>query len=80
MSTDIRGYTVIEFHGKGDPYFGGSADDRPLGKNGKFLTGPYTRDAIAEFATKDEAEKAVASAEQRKGGLVGYIPIRVWSK
>jgi hypothetical protein len=76
----IKGYTVIEFYGKGDPFFGGAADDRPLGKSGQFLTRPYTRDAIAEFTTKDDAEKAVAAANLRKGGLVGYIPIRDWSK
>ena len=51
-------FIVIEFKG-GDPYFGGSADDRPLGKEGKFLTGCYVRDRdMAFFDTREDAERA----------------------
>lgn len=64
--------TVVEFFGKGDPFFGGGADDRPLGKDGSFLTGCYHTSKIAQFDTKEEALAAAERApNRRKGGLLG---------
>jgi hypothetical protein len=75
----IIGYTVCEFHGTGDRYFGGTADDRPLGTSGSFLTGCYLRDEIAEFATVAEAQAALdAAPNKRTGGNVGIIPVRAF--
>lgn len=76
----VLGYEVTEFFGKGDPFFGGSADDRPLGKSGEFLTGVYVLSEIARFETKEEAEAAVAKATKRKGGLIGISEVRDWSE
>lgn len=67
----MAGFVVVEFYGKGDPAFGGSADDRPLGKSGEFLTGCYHRSAVAKFESYDEAMAAgLAAANRREGGNV----------
>lgn len=75
----IIGYEVCEFFGTGDAYFGGSADDRPLGKSGQFLRGCYSLSDIARFATREEADAAGRAAPQRKGSLVSAIPVRDYS-
>ena len=59
-------FIVMEFHGKGDPMFGGGADDRVLGKNGAFLTGFHSRDDYGTFASKDEALQAGEAAINRR--------------
>lgn len=61
-------FEVIEFLGTGDPYFGGSADDRPLGKSGTFLPpGERHGHAIAQFPSRAEAEVAAAKATAAQG-------------
>lgn len=67
---------VTEYLGTGDPYFGGSADDRPLGKTGEFLTGFYRADTIAEFPTQADAIAAAKRAKTRPGSLVSVY--QVW--
>ena len=74
----ITGYTVAEFYGKGDPYFGGGADDRPLSKAGEFLTGCYSLSEVARFDTAGAAQQAADAATQRPGGKIGIIPVREW--
>lgn len=59
-------YIVMEFHGTGDPFFGGSADDRVLGKHGVFLTGVHTRDDYGTFPSKAEALAAAELATNRR--------------
>ena len=76
----IVGYEVIEFLGKGDPMFGGSADDRPLGKSGEFLRGSYPISSVAQFATRALAEAASERAVKRAGSKVGIIPLRDFSR
>lgn len=66
-------FIVMEFKGKGDPFFGGSADDRPLGKTGKFLSGTYHLDDVAEFETKELGEQAAEKAERRPDSLLGVF-------
>lgn len=61
-------WIAVEFHGKGDPFFGGSADDRPLGKAGEFLRGVYHLSEVAEFETREAAEGAVSRATNRREG------------
>jgi hypothetical protein len=75
----IVGYEVIEFHGTGDPWFGGSADDRPLGASGQFLSGVYSWGEVARFSTAAEASAAAEAAPKRKGGRVAVILIRDYS-
>lgn len=75
----IVGFTVAEFYGRGDPYFGGTADDRPLGTAGTFLDGCYHLGEVARFDTRDAAQQAADAAPQRSGGKVGIIPIREWA-
>lgn len=68
-------FTVIEFRGQGDPYFGGAADDRPLGVTGEFLTGCYRGSSIAEFPSEAAARSAAnAATNRREGALLGVIP------
>lgn len=65
------GFVVLEFFGNGDPFFGGSADDRPLGKSGSFLSGSYPRAAVAEFESESAAIAAAnAAPNKRDGGLI----------
>jgi len=59
-------YMAMEFWGKGDPMFGGRADDRVLGKSGQFLRGCYTRDDIATFGTREQAQAAADAAPNRR--------------
>ena len=67
--------TVIEFFGTGDAFFGGSNDDRPLGKEGRILSRPYNRDAIAIFPSIDAAhEAAKAITNRRPNSLLGVAP------
>ena len=67
-------FFVVEFHGKGDPYFGGAADDRPLGKSGTFLTGCYIFDRdVAVFDTREAAEAAAGAAKRRKDSCLGVL-------
>ena len=65
-------YSVTEFKGKGDPWFGGSSDDRPLGTSGLFLTGCWNGKDRAVFSTKEQATLAANKASNRReGGLIG---------
>lgn len=62
-------YICMEFYGDGDPFFGGEADDRPLGINGRFLTTAETyKIMIAEFPDKHAAVKAGGIAMNRRAG------------
>lgn len=70
----IAHYEVVEFWGKGDPYFGGAADDRVLGKSGVFLVGCHTVLDVARFTNRAAAESAAQAAPRRSGGRVGVIP------
>lgn len=68
-------FEVIEFFGDGDPYFGGEADDRILGKSGSFLVGFYSLDQVAKFATEEEARHALEVAPNRRvGGKPAIVP------
>lgn len=68
-------YKVTEYLGTGDAFFGGSADDRPLGKGGAFLRGCYSHGDVAEFVSRDEALTAVLAAVKRPGSLVGIYVV-----
>jgi len=76
-----RHFDVTEFWGTGDPFFGGTADDRPLGKSGAFLTGSWNRSQIANFATANEALAAAAQAPNRRIGATlsaaPFVPLPV---
>ena len=61
-------FIALEFHGKGDRMFEGSADDRVLGKRGAFLTGAgWSRADYARFATKAEARRLRAASDREPG-------------
>jgi hypothetical protein len=63
-------FIAVEFFGRGDPFFGGTADDRPLLNNGRFASHPRRKE-VAEFPTKDAALKAARKApNRREGGLL----------
>jgi len=66
---------VVEFYGTGDPFFGGNADDRPLGINGRFLTAKEQSQArvpTAKFSTIEEAVAAGrAASNPRPNSLIG---------
>ncbi|WP_321935346.1 hypothetical protein [Paraburkholderia sp. J8-2] len=65
---------VIEFHGTGDAFFGGSADDRALGTNGRIKEN--ARDCeTARFATIEEAHAAaLLIPNRRQGSSLGVAP------
>lgn len=68
-------WIVMEFHGKGDPMFGGSGDDRVLGKRGAFLTGVHTRGDYGSFPSKEAALRAADRAVNRRPkGLLLALP------
>jgi hypothetical protein len=65
---------VIEFCGDGDPFFGGSADDRPLGVDGLILE-RCSNEPRVEFGTIEEAHEAVKSIQNRRlDSLLGVLP------
>lgn len=65
---------VVEFCGTGDPFFGGSADDRPLGTNGTILD-RGSNDQRAQFATVEEAHTAaLAISNRRPKSILGILP------
>lgn len=62
-------WSVTEFFGRGDAFFGGTADDRPLAWDGRFVTGSYVPDlVVAWFPTAAQAMAAAASAPNRREG------------
>lgn len=66
---------VIEFLGTGDPAFGGAADDRPLGREGRILARGHTQSDLAVFKTIDEAHEAAKLIPNRRhGSLLGVLP------
>lgn len=69
-----KGMTVIEFYGDGDPFFGGTADDRPLGIGGSILD-CGSIDPHAEFATIEDAHGAAKAIKNRRpGSILGVLP------
>ena len=67
---------VIEFHGDGDKAFGGQADDRVLGVDGRIGVGTVKTPAI--FPTIEAAHQAAATIPNRRSGsTLGVLP--VWS-
>lgn len=60
--------TVIEYHGDGDPAFGGAADDRPLGPEGLILTRGEQLQGIKPrvFATLEAAHDAAKQVKNRR--------------
>jgi hypothetical protein len=65
---------VIEYHGRGDPFFGGSADDRTLGTDGliKVRGSPVK---TANFATLEEAHAAALRIPNRRAdSRLGVAP------
>lgn len=71
----VQLYTVIEFYGRGDPFFGGNASDRPLGRDGRFIEGSYLRSEVARFETEGAARTAgEAAPNRRQGGLISAFP------
>lgn len=64
---------VIEFAGRGDSFFGGNADDRPLCDDG--VIGNSTNEAPAVFETVEAAhEAAKAVSNRRPGSILGVVP------
>ncbi len=75
-------YSAMEFHGTGDPYFGGTAADWSLYKSDEgafaFISAAEAQRRTlvkAYFLTVSEAEKAGAAASTRKG-RISALPIK----
>ncbi len=65
---------VIEFSGTGDPAFGGSADDRPLGIDGLILE-RGSNAPRAEFETIEKAHEAARAIKNRRpDSILGVLP------
>lgn len=68
------GMNVVEYYGNGDPFFGGNADDRPLGTNGQIID-RGSNEPRAVFTTIEEAHSAArAIPNRRPGSILGVIP------
>jgi hypothetical protein len=67
--------SVVEFAGSGDPFFGGAADDRPLGRNGCILDRRASPFDVAVFKTIDDAHQAATAIKNRRpDSLLGVLP------
>lgn len=66
----MAAYIAVEFHGTGDPFFGGSADDRTLCISGQFERYPI-RARVARLPSREAAMTAASVAAQRKGSKLG---------
>lgn len=65
----MKQFICLEFFGSGDPFFGGKADDRPLGSSWSFLRGVHSRSDYAYFNSREAALNAGnAAANRRPGG------------
>lgn len=65
----------MEFHGIGDPFFGGKADDRTLLADGQFGTYSPGGPLRALFNTNDQATSAgLNSKNRRPKGLLAAVP------
>ena len=67
---------VVEFHGNGDPAFGGQADDRVLLESGQISGRVCTKaDVTAVFKTVAEAHQAAMKIPNRRpGSILGVAP------
>ena len=66
---------VMEFYGSGDPYFGGTADDRLLTVNGDIWNGKYPKPDAKVFSSIEEAAQAAALiTNRRENSVLGLIP------
>jgi hypothetical protein len=79
MTTTI--YFAMEFHGRGDPMFGGSASDWALYQTGDghhaFMSAADAQGrglTRSYFASQDKAA-AVGVGYRKRGGCVGAIPV-----
>lgn len=64
-------FVCHEYWGDGDPFFGGSADDRALGQSGLFLTGVTLNHRPAVFISREDAILAgKRAANRREGGMI----------
>lgn len=64
-------FFCVEYWGRGDPFFGGNAEDRTLGRSGLFLTGSHGPGEVAAFDSAQAAQDAgEAAANRRPGGLI----------
>jgi len=69
---------VIEFSGTGDPFCGGSADDRVLGIDGR-IKERASRAESASFETVEAAHAAACSIPNRRpGSVLGVAP--TWNR
>lgn len=67
--------TVLEYHGTGDPAFGGRADDRALGLDGLILP-PHSTKQRAIFNTIEEAHQAAKAIKNRRpDSILGVLPL-----
>lgn len=65
---------VVEFSGTGDPAFGGTADDRPLGVDGLILEWGSNAPR-AEFETIEQAHEAAKAVKNRRpNSILGVLP------
>jgi len=66
---------VMEFFGTGDPFFGGTADDRVLGVNGEILPRGAEESDKAVFRTIEMAHEAAKTINNRRpNSRLGVLP------
>lgn len=65
---------VVEYYGDGDPFFGGSADDRVLGECGSILPRAPNRPAAVFDTIEEAAEAALKIPNRRPGSILRVIP------
>lgn len=65
---------VIEYHGDGDPAFGGSADDRALGTEGEILPRCGIGQRAVFLTIEDAHQAAKVISNRRPGSVLGVAP------
>jgi len=71
--------TVVEFYGKGDPFFGGSADDRVLRVDGRIGASGFAASPKWDFSSIEDAAAAAKNIpNRRENSFLGLIPWFSW--
>lgn len=66
-------FVCMEFHGRGDPFFGGSADDRILLTDGSFGHSSPASPAARFVSLADAAEAGRRASNRREKALISAI-------
>ena len=73
---DAAHFICMEFKGKGDPFFGGNADDRALLTDGFFGHSDERNPAARYLTARDAIAAGERAPNRRSGAVVGAVPLQ----